>query len=87
VSDLTKIYPRVDFKPKSEWVRETPSRNLVRWGTPSLQNLEIDIFKIAAILLLNERRHSPFDRPSKAARLRVGARFVAIESDRFSTGR
>jgi hypothetical protein len=33
----------------------------------------------------DERRYS--FRPSKAARLRVGARVVAIESDRFSTGR
>jgi len=35
----------------------------------------------------DERRHSLFDRHSKAARLRLGARVVAIESDRFSTGR
>ena len=48
---------------------------------------KIDIREIAVIVLGDERRHSLFDRPSKAARLRVGARVVAIESDRFSTGR
>jgi hypothetical protein len=45
------------------------------------RNLEIDICKIAVILVGHERRYSLFDRPSKAARLRLGARVVAIESD------
>jgi hypothetical protein len=49
--------------------------------------IELDISKIAAIISRNERRHFLFDRPSKAARLRGGARVVAIESDRFPTGR
>jgi len=53
----------------------------------SPRKLKIDICKIAVIVFGDERRHSLFDRPSKAARLRVGARVVAIESDRFSTGR
>lgn len=48
---------------------------------------KFDICKIAVIVFGDERRHSLYDRPSKAARLRVGARVVAIESDRFSTGR
>jgi hypothetical protein len=52
-----------------------------------MHKIELDIYEIAVILGSNERRHSLFDRPSKAARLRVGARLVAIESDRFSTGR
>ena len=47
---------------------------------------KIDICKIAVIMVGDERRHSLFDRPSKAARLRLGARVVAIESDRFSNG-
>jgi hypothetical protein len=38
-------------------------------------------------MFADERRHSLFDKASKAARLRVGARVVAIESDRFPTGR
>jgi len=46
----------------------------------------LDICKIAVIVVGDERQHSLFDRPSKAARLRVGARVVAIVSDRFSTG-
>jgi hypothetical protein len=51
--------------------------------------LKIDIRKIAVIVFRDERRHSLFDShgKSKAACLRVGARVVAIESDRFSTGR
>jgi hypothetical protein len=49
--------------------------------------LKIDIRKIAVIVFRDERRHSLFDRPSKAARLRIGARVVAIVSDRFPTGR
>jgi hypothetical protein len=53
----------------------------------ALRNLKIDICKIAVIVFGDERRHSLFDRTSKAACLRVGARVVAIESDRFSTGR
>jgi len=48
---------------------------------------KFDICKIAVIVFGDERRYSLFDRPSKAACLRVGARVVAIESDRFSTGR
>ena len=48
---------------------------------------KFDICKIAVIMFGDERRHSLYDRPSKAARLRVGARVVAIESDRFPTGR
>lgn len=48
---------------------------------------ELDICDIAGIVFGNERRRSLFDRSSKAARLRDGARLVAIESDRFSTGR
>ena len=48
---------------------------------------ELDICDIAGIVFANERRRSLFDGPSKAARLRDGARLVAIESDRFSTGR
>ena len=51
------------------------------------EKLKIDISKIAIIMFGNERRHLLFDRSSKAARLRIGARLVAIESDRFSTGR
>jgi len=42
---------------------------------------------MVVIVIGDERRQSLFDRPSKAARLRVGARVVAIVSDRFSTGR
>jgi len=45
----------------------------------------LDISRIAVIVFGDERRHS--FRPSKAACLRVGARVVAIESDRFPTGR
>src|SRR6266542_886742 len=60
-----------------------------RLGQPSVyawrRNLEIDICKIAVIVHGDERRHA--FRPSKAACLRVGARVVAIVSDRFSTGR
>ena len=47
----------------------------------------VDIWKVAVMMFADERRHSLFDRPPKAARLRVGARLVAIVSDRFSTGR
>ncbi|PYK18491.1 MAG: hypothetical protein DME55_06485 [Verrucomicrobia bacterium] len=45
----------------------------------------LDISRIAVIVFGDERRYS--FRPSKADRLRVSARVVAIESDRFSTGR
>src|SRR5207248_11778404 len=49
-----------------------------------LPEIGLDICKIVVIIFVDERRHS--FRPSKAARLRVGARVVAIKSDRFSTG-
>jgi hypothetical protein len=45
----------------------------------------LDMRKMVVIVFGDERRYS--FRLSKAARLRVGARVVAIVSDRFSTGR
>jgi hypothetical protein len=47
----------------------------------------VDIWKVAVMMFGDERRHSLFDRLSKVTCLRVGARVLAIESDRFSTGR
>src|SRR5438046_247381 len=54
-----------------------------------IPRLLIDINRIAVIILGNERRHSLFKGcdKSKAAYLRAGARNLAIESDRHSTGR
>jgi len=53
----------------------------------SQSKCKLDICNIAVIVFENERRHSLFDRRSKAACLCVDARVVAIEGDRFSTGR
>jgi hypothetical protein len=59
--------------------------DLVTRTLPKYPKSELDICEIAVIVLTDERGH--FLRPSKASRLRVGARSLAIVSDRFSTGR
>jgi hypothetical protein len=49
----------------------------------------IDTGKIEVTVFTDERRHSQFDRRDEwqLPRRYVGARVVAIKSDRFSTGR
>jgi hypothetical protein len=49
----------------------------------------VDIWNVAVMMVGDERRQCVFgsQNKSKAACLRIGARVVAIVSDRFSTGR